>query len=199
MRRIFTAIDISDEARIKVARYIENVRDEFPNLRVGWERAEKLHLTLKFLGDIDEDRLNNFIEAVEETAEQLSNFKLQISGTGAFPSPRNARILWLGVRDERGSLQRLNEILETECKRKGFEREKRNYKPHLTIVRLREPPKSKELVGKHLQNDFASIEFAVSRITIYESLLQKSGSIYSVVSKHQFTEDNRIDRDKTKN
>jgi len=188
MQRIFTAIDISDEARRKISEYIEDLRGEFSDLRVGWERAEKLHLTLKFLGDIDEMRLKSLFEAVEETAGQLLNFKLQISGTGAFPSPRNARILWLGVRDERGSLPRLNEILETECERKGFEKERRNFKPHLTIARLREPPQSKELVGKHLRNDFASIEFEVSEIVIYESQLQKSGSIYSIVSKHKFKE-----------
>ncbi len=188
MRRIFTAIDISDEAQMKVAHYIENIRDEFPNLRVGWERAEKLHLTLKFLGDVDEKQLSNLIEAVEKTAEEFSNFNLQISETGAFPSPRNARILWLGGRDEQENLRRLNEILETECERKGFEKEKRNFKPHLTIARLREPPKSKELVGKHLRNDFASIEFAVSEIVIYKSRPQKSGSIYSIVSKHRLKE-----------
>ncbi len=186
MRRIFTAIDISDEARMKVAHYVESLRDEFTNLRVGWERAEKLHLTLKFLGDIDEERLKNLIEAVEKTAEQFSSFKLQISETGAFPSPRNARILWLGARDEQGNMQRLNEILETECKRKNFEKEKRNYKPHLTIARLRQSPQSKELVGKHLRNDFDSIEFAVSEIVIYESRLQKSGSIYQKISSCRF-------------
>lgn len=179
MQRIFTAIDISDEACQKVSDYIENLHGEFSNLRVGWERAEKLHLTLKFTGDIDREQLKSLIEAVEATVEQISKFKLQISETGAFPSPRNARILWLGVRDEQGNMQQLNEILETECERKGFEKEKRNFKPHLTIARLREPAKSKELVVKHLRNDFGAIEFAVSEIVIYESRLQKSGSIYT--------------------
>ncbi len=173
---------------MKVAHYIESLRDEFPYLRVGWERAEKLHLTLKFLGDIDEERLKNLIEAVEKTTKQFSSFKLQISETGAFPSPRNARILWLGARDEQRNMQRLNEILETECERKGFEKEKRIFKAHLTIARLREPQKSKELAGKHLRNGFASIEFTVSEVVIYESLLQKSGSIYSIVSRHKFKE-----------
>ncbi len=173
---------------MKVAHYIESLRDEFPYLRVGWERAEKLHLTLKFLGDIDEERLKNLIEAVEKTTKQFSNFKLQISETGAFPSPKNGRVLWLGVRDEQEDTRRLNEILETECERKDFEKEKRNFKPHLTIARLRQPSQSKELVEKHLRNDFASIEFTVSEIVIYESRLQKSGSIYSIVSKHKFKE-----------
>ena len=187
MRRIFTAIDISDEARRRTSDYIENLRGEFSDLRVGWERAEKLHLTLKFLGDAEEVQLNNLIEAVGKTAEQFSSFKLQISETGAFPSEKNARILWLGALAKQGSLHRLNKTLETECERKGLEKENRNFKPHLTIARLREPMKSKELVGQHLRNDFASIEVTVSKIVIYQSRLEKSGSVYSVVSKHELT------------
>lgn len=186
MRRIFTAIDISEEAKQKASDYIEKLRGEFPHLRVGWERAEKFHLTLKFLGNVDERQLKNLSEAVEQTAEQLSIFKLRISETGAFPSTRNARILWLGVRDAPGSLRHLNEILENECARNGFEKEKRDFKPHLTIGRLRQPAQSKELIEQHLRNDFPAVEFAISEITIYESRLQKSGSIYSIVSKRKF-------------
>lgn len=188
-KRIFTAIDISDEARQKAAAYIENLRREFSGLRVGWDKPEKLHLTLKFLGDTDEARLCNLTEAVEETAKRISNFDLRIKATGVFPSQRNARILWLGVCDEKRSSSKLNEILETESAKKGFTRETRNFKAHLTMARLREPDKSGELVEKHLSNDFDSAEFAVSEITIYESQLLKSGSIYSVVSKHQFKQD----------
>jgi len=95
--------------------------------------------------------------------------------------------LWLGLWDEKGSLQKLNEILETECERIGFEKEKRNFKAHLTIARLREPQNSKELTQEHLQNEFETIEFEVSEITIYESKLQPYGSIYSIVSKHLFS------------
>ena len=179
MKRIFTAIDISAEARQKVSGYIADLQAEFPMVRVGWERAEKLHFTLKFLGDIDEIKLQNLTDAVNETAKRLSDFKLRISQTGVFPSIKKARVLWLGIEYETGSMQKLNEILETECEGKGFSREKRSFKPHLTIARLREPKSSFKLIEKHLQNDFESDEFTVSGITIYESRLQKPGSIYT--------------------
>ncbi len=181
MKRIFAAIDISDEARAKTADYIENLRAAFPRVRVGWERKGKLHLTLKFLGDIDQIQLENLIKAVENTASRISNFRLQISGTGVFPSSRKARILWLGLKDETGNLQNLNKVLETECEQIGFAKEKRNFKPHLTIARLREPHKSKELVERHLENEFKADEFQVSRVAIYENRLQKSGSIYVAI------------------
>ncbi len=192
MKRIFTAIDISDETRIQCADYIEKLRSEFADLRVGWDKPEKLHLTMKFLGDIDENQLQNLTEAVEATARQFAKFSLKISKTGAFPAAKNARILWLGVADEQGILPKLNRVLETECEQRGLAKEKRNFKAHLTIARLREPQNSARLVEKHLSESFESEEFTVSGITIYESRLQKSGSIYQQVSGFRFKVKNQL-------
>lgn len=186
MKRIFTAIDVSDEARTQCADHIEKLRNEFPNLRVGWEKPEKLHLTLKFLGDVDETQLRNLTESVTATARQFAEFKLKISQTGVFPAKRNAQILWLGVSNEQGILPEVNRILEDECERRGLTKEKRGFKAHLTIARLREPHQSLKLMEKHLSENFRSDEFTISGVTIYESVLQKFGSIYSVVSKHEF-------------
>lgn len=188
MKRIFTAIDISDETRLKASNYLEKLKSEFPNVRVGWDKAEKLHLTLKFLGDINEIQLENLSEAVADTARQTSNFEIQIAETGVFPSKRNARVLWLGVRDDQGSLLKLNEMLEEQCSKRGFAKETRAFKAHLTIARLREPQKSAELIKKHLSENFDAEKFTVSAISIYESQLLKSGSIYSIVSKHKIEE-----------
>lgn len=183
-KRVFVAIDISDFARLKASEYIESLQKESSNVRVNWEKSAKLHLTLKFLGDINDEQLDKLIDAAERTAREISSFKMRIEGTGVFPSPKNARILWLGLKDEQGSLRKLNEILEKECEREGFEREKRNFKAHLTIGRLKE--KSDELVKRHLQTDFEPVEFEASEIVIYQSVLQPTGSIYSVISRHKF-------------
>jgi 2'-5' RNA ligase len=185
MKRIFTAVDISAKVRCKVSDYIDELRREFSDLRVGWERPEKLHLTLKFLGDVDDGQLQDLNDAARETAKRISAFDLRVSKTGVFASAKNARILWLGVEDETGSLPKLNELLESACEEKGFLREKRSFKPHLTIARIREPRQSKELIERHLQNDFQSNEFTISEIVIYQSQLQKSGSVYAVNSKHE--------------
>lgn len=187
-KRIFIAVDISDEARQKVSDYIELLRNEFPRLRVGWEKPEKLHLTLKFLGETNERQLAELIKTVEKTAAQFTGFKLQIAETGVFPSPRNPRILWIGVKDETGSLPKISTSLEIKCERIGFKREKRKFKAHLTIARLREPQKLRELANKHLQNEFEPSRFEAFEIVIYESKLQSTGSIYSVVSKHKLKE-----------
>lgn len=185
-RRIFTAIDVSEEVRDRIAKYIENLRGEFPGVRAGWDKPEKLHITLKFLGEASAEQIEKLKIALEEISKHISNFNLQVSATGVFPSPRNARILWLGLNDETGNLLKLNEMLESECEGIGFARETRSFKPHLTIARLREPQKSRELAKKHLNNKFEPVGFTASEIVIYESRLQPAGSIYSIVSKHDF-------------
>jgi len=185
-KRIFTAINISDEARGKIKKYIENLRNEFRGVRVGWEKSEKIHLTLKFLGDVSGEQIEKLKIALGQISENTSSFNLQISATGVFPSPRNARILWLGLKDETGNLLKLNEMLESACAQIGFARETRSFKPHLTIARLREPQTSKQLTEKHLSSAFEPVGFMASEIVIYQSILQPTGSVYSVVSKHVF-------------
>ena len=179
MKRIFVVVDISQEARRKVSDYIEELKTEFATDRVGWEKPEKLHLTLKFLGDTNKNQLKTIFQIVGEIAERIPPFSLRIAETGVFPqNALKSRILWIDVKDEAGSLVRMNELLEKECAKVGFARENRNYKPHLTIGRLREPEKSLRLIKRHLQKEFEPVGFEVGEILIYESRLQPAGSIY---------------------
>jgi 2'-5' RNA ligase len=184
MKRIFIAVDISEEARRKAAAHIETLRNEFPKIRVGWDKPEKLHLTMKFLGNTDVKQLPELEKIIEEISAEIINFKLRIADTGVFPNARNPRILWIDVIDKQGNLAKINELLEAECEKIGFERERRKYVPHLTIGRIREPNRARELAKRHLENGFEPVEFAVSEIVIYESKLLPTGSVYTVVSRH---------------
>lgn len=177
-KRIFTAIDISDEAREKVSDYIASLRRQFPDVRVGWDKPEKLHLTLKFFGDVNEIGLKNVEKVIENTVLQISDFKLLLRSTGVFPNLRNPKILWLDLEDKTNLLKTVNELLENECTKSGFAKEKRTFKPHLTIARLRQPDKSKKLAETHLKNEFPPVEFQVKSIVIYESTLLPNGSVY---------------------
>jgi len=184
MKRIFVAVDISEEARREAAAHIETLRNEFRAIRVGWDKPEKLHLTLKFLGDTDEKQLVELEKIAAEISAGITNFKLRITDTGVFPNARSPRVLWIDVEDERSGLAKINNRLEADCEKIGFARERRAFVPHLTIGRVREPNKARELANKHLQNGFEPVGFMVSEIVIYESKLLPAGSVYSVVSKH---------------
>jgi len=141
MKRVFIAIDISSEARSKIAGYIDRLRRFGRDLRVGWERPEKLHLTLKFLGDVDDHQLGDVEQAVKKVAAEFAGFRLGIYGNGRFPPKGDPRILWLGLTDD-GSVSKLAQALDREIAKAGFEPEKRKFHPHLTIARLREPHRS---------------------------------------------------------
>lgn len=185
-KRIFVAIDISEDARRVTEKYISELKTEFSNVKVGWEKAEKLHLTLKFLGDLNEIQIGSLFEIVQNISKSNSNLKFRIAKTGAFPASRNARVLWLGVDGDVEKLQEINSILENECEKFGFKKNKK-FKPHLTIGRIRELCGSQTLVEKHLENKIEPIEFEVSSIVIYESELQPTGSIYRKVKEFSFS------------
>lgn len=187
MKRVFVAIDISAAARQKAADYTLELRRAFPDLRVGWERPEKLHLTLKFLGDVEDHTLFRVEDIVRRVAGSYSPFDIQLGGTGSFPPKRETKILWVGIQDD-GSLAEIAKQIEKECSTLGFEAEKRKFNPHLTIARLREPHRSADLAKTHLEIGFEPVGFEVREIVIYESKLLPRGSIYTPIAKFPLKE-----------
>ncbi len=183
-KRIFIAIDVSNEVKSEVADYINLLMREFPNLKVNWEKAEKLHLTLKFLGDTEKNLIDELERKVGENAEKIERFSLKISGSGVFPNALNPRVLWLGVEEKSGRLFRLQNLIEKSCFELGFEAERRDFKPHLTIARIRQPKEARDLARFHLQANNEEKSFEVAEVVIYESVLFPSGSVYKVISKH---------------
>ena len=181
--RVFVAVDISEEARRLVAERINFLQAKFSDLRVGWDKPEKLHLTLKFLGEISAEKLPLIINSVENAAIEIEPFSLAVECAGAFPPRGAARILWLGVKDESQNLSAIQKRLETELERIGFERERRDFKPHLTIARLKEPAKARNLTDLHLKTEFPKTVFEVPEIVVYKSDLRPTGSVYTPLAK----------------
>ena len=187
MKRVFIAINLSDSVRRKAAKYIDTLRRVFQQIRVGWIESRNLHITLKFIGETDEENLKKLKDVVEATARKTSNFKLNVCGQGAFPKKERAKVLWLGVDGETNILADLNKRLERRLEKAGFERDAQKFNPHLTIARLREPRASQDLVAAHFSAKFETAKFKVSEIAIYESMPKANGSIYSLISRHQLS------------
>jgi 2'-5' RNA ligase len=181
-KRVFIALDISTEAREVCNMHIDRLRRAFPNVRVGWERPEKLHITLKFLGDTEPWELEKLISAMGEIAGRHASFRLKLSDTGRFPSRQRPRILWIGFIDNSDVLSELHADIEDVCRRQGFKEDGRRYWPHVTIGRIREPMRASVLCDAHLRTAIEPVEFEIAEIAIYESKLQSSGSVYSVLS-----------------
>lgn len=183
--RIFCAVELPEDVREEAARYVARLRERFPNVRASWERREKLHLTLKFLGEIERGRVEDLERATARAAASVSSFDISITGTGAFPPRGVARVLWLGVRDEAGRLSILQRRLEDACFREGFERDERPFRPHLTIARIRTPVGASDLGAFHQNLGFDAGPFGVSEITVVRSELSPSGSHYAPLSRHR--------------
>ncbi|MGD9589479.1 MAG: RNA 2',3'-cyclic phosphodiesterase [Pyrinomonadaceae bacterium] len=177
MKRTFAAIDLSEEARRVAAGHLERLRRAFPGIRVGWERPEKLHFTLKFFGDVEDDLIPSLRSMIETVAGEAKVFEAILAGTGRFPPKGEPRILWLGAADN-GNMRNLAERIESEASKLGFLKEKRRFTPHLTIARLREPFASHGLALAHLETAFEPVRFEVHGITLYESTLLPGGSVY---------------------
>lgn len=186
MKRIFIAVDISAEARTKAADYAREIRSEFPDVRAGWERPEKMHLTLKFLGDTDEGRLNDLAERLRTVAAEFGPFDISVRGTGVFPNANRPRVLWLGVAGATEELTYLARAVDEACATVGFPREQRDHRPHLTIARVREPERGAPLAAEHLRREFDSDDFEVKSLSIVESRLGQNGSTYRVIERIAF-------------
>ena|SRR5256885_11147193 len=182
--RVFCAVELPAAVRARAAEHIARIREAVPDARASWERAEKMHITLKFLGDIEEARVADLSNAAEHAVYHVAPFEMSIEGTGVFPPRGLPRVLWLGVNDASDGLARLHQHLESECERLGFAREKKSFHPHLTIARLRQPKGTGHLAAFHKEMIFETDDFPVTELIVLRSQLGPNGSSYTEISRH---------------
>jgi 2'-5' RNA ligase len=185
--RIFYAIELPLEIRARAAEHIARLRSTLPHLRAGWERTEKLHLTLKFLGNVEESRIPALSLAAERAVSAFSPFTLTVADAGAFPPHGQPRVLWLGISDSSNTLARLQQALEDECAAAGFKREQRPFHPHITIARLRQPAGARQLAAIHKETGFPAMELTVKEIILMHSEMTPGGSRYTPLTRHSLS------------
>jgi len=183
--RSFIAIQLPEEVREGLARLRKELeRDE--HKFVKWVAPGGIHLTLKFLGNIPSKRVTEITEAIAEAAQGISPFHLEISGLGAFPSLRQARVFWVGIGGEAEKLSMLQQNIDSALAVQGFAQEERSFVPHLTLARIRQgaSPLDRrsfgELVDSTIFEDKYHIE--VEAISLMRSQLTPAGAIYTCLS-----------------
>ncbi|MCU0859939.1 MAG: RNA 2',3'-cyclic phosphodiesterase [Thermoplasmata archaeon] len=144
-------------------------------------RPELMHITLKFLGDTDEALVDEIVASMEEATRSIAPFRLTLKGMGAFPSMSNIRVVWVGMEGGQALQQvapRLDELLST----KGFVRDTKGFKPHLTVARTKDgggTTRVQEIVRQNAATVFG--EHAIDRVILKKSVLGPRGPTYSVV------------------
>jgi 2'-5' RNA ligase len=182
--RVFCAVALPPGVRASAAAHIEELRSAVPDARASWDSAEKFHITVKFLGEVEAGRVASLSLAASRAAACAQPFALAIEGAGAFPSKGLPRVLWLGVTDSSGGLARLQSSLEDASAEEGFPREKRPFHPHLTIARLRQPQGARRLAVLHQERGFAPAPFHVEELIVIRSEPGPGGSRYTEISRH---------------
>jgi len=183
--RVFCAVELPDDVRERLKDHIQQLRAAVPEAAASWTRVENIHLTLKFFGNVDVDRIPAITDAASRAVKEFSPFRIGIGATGVFSKPSRAQVLWIGVSDPSGELLHLQQRLENECAEKGFEKEDRAYRPHLTIARIRKPEGARRLAEAHLNMEFKPAEVEVKELILFRSELNSKGSKYTAISKHQ--------------
>ena len=184
--RVFCAVALPGEVREAAAAHVARLRRDFPDARASWARPESLHVTLKFIGEVEPARVEALSRAAGVAVEGFKPFELSIEEAGTFPPRGAARVLWLGVKDVSGALARLQRRLEDECAATGFAREPRAFKPHLTLARLRASKDAQALSEAHRHLTFGPHAFKVSELLVMRSELAPGGSRYTTLSRHPF-------------
>jgi RNA 2',3'-cyclic 3'-phosphodiesterase len=182
--RVFAAIELPSNVQKGIQKQIQQLQAAVADNKASWSRTENIHLTVKFFGNVLPKKIVRISEAASRVVHQLRKFKVEIGKTGAFPKVSQPRVLWIGVEDPTGELARLHELFETECAVEGFDRETRDFSPHLTIARLRRPEGTKALAETNQILGFDSLSVDVNELVVFRSEPSGKGSKYTALSRH---------------
>ncbi len=172
--RVFVAALIPQEIKNEIKQYVDEVRSHWDGVK--WESQEKLHLTLKFLGELEESKVVQIEKQVGETANFYSPFDLEVSRFGGLPDLRNPRVLFIGLAENAG-LSKFQKELEERLTELGFKREDRRFIPHVTVGRI----KGKSRIKGSLPLP-KRLPFFITEVAVMKSVLKREGSKHAPLS-----------------
>jgi 2'-5' RNA ligase len=185
--RVFLAVFPPPEAVALAFDAAQRVRESAGSAagRVSWIRRDNLHYTLKFLGEIGEDGARRAAEGAREAAASLPAFDVTLGAPGAFPNGRRARVLWLGLERGEPEFKALGRAVDVALAKRGFDREKRAFSPHLTIGRVRDDgfDWTEALAATPPLGLSPAARFRVDAVRVMKSTLSSGGSIYEVLAE----------------
>lgn len=184
--RLFIAAGIPQDVLTDLNSAASPFRDAINGAR--WTEPEAQHVTLKFLGSLHPSLQEGVAAACEAVAEGLPAAPIVVSGFGAFPSARRARVLWAGIQDEQNLLARLTGRLDEELQTLGMSPESREFTPHLTLARLKVPSDVRTALAAV---GFTSAPVLLSTFHLFRSHLSPKGARYEVLQSFVLRDDAR--------
>ncbi len=181
--RTFIAIDVDRTIRDRCLALQESLARSGAELK--WVEAENIHLTLLFLGEVEDRTLAALCRAVDEGCATHRPFSMSVESVGCFPNPRRPRIVWVGVGAGADEVTALHDALEPPLLELGcYRREQRAYSPHITLGRIKGEAATDDLAtALAKQAKWRGGETTVREVQVYSSELTPRGSIYTVLSR----------------
>lgn len=181
--RTFICIELPEHERERLGAIQTRLKRH--NARVSWTAPGNIHLTLAFLGDVEETQIPEIVDAVRSACERVEPFDLHLEGAGAFPALTRPRVFWAGVRGEIVSLAELHTRIARALEPLGFERDRRGFKPHLTLGRTKDDrERATAAVARDLADArLAGESFHVDEVIVMRSELNPTGARYTPLAR----------------
>ncbi len=179
--RLFIAIELSGAMKSAIKEVIETLRMK-DHGAIRWVQADGMHLTLKFLGDVPESKIEMVGKAIENACAGVESLSVSLNGMGVFPNESRPRVLWIGLAGEPEALQRVQGKLDEECFMIGFAKEERAFSPHVTLGRMRDdasPQAMQGIVGRLKAIQVSNETHLVDCIALIKSVLGPNGPNYT--------------------
>ena len=188
--RVFVAVDLPAPAKDTLRQTVLELSEALPT-GIRWVDPAGIHLTLKFLGDVEAARVDALLDSMERAAGRfaVSSLSLSLSGLGVFPNAREPRVLWAGVEGQLEALRQLQLLVDEEISKMGFVKEHRPFRPHLTLGRVRDqvPQVERYRIGQVMRKAalVGSHAWEAGGIHLIRSTLTPTGAIYNSIGVRQ--------------
>ncbi len=188
--RLFIALELPPEVRQAAAEVTRELKSSGADVK--WVKPEAMHLTLKFLGEVLEEQAPDIENALKEACAGIAGLELEIKGCGSFPGAKKPQVVWLGMEGQMDQLRGLAGAIEASMELLGFPPERRSFKAHLTLGRVRRGPKRGGKPGGSVvplvraiaaQKEYQGPVFRADKVVLMKSTLTLAGPIYEPLAE----------------
>jgi RNA 2',3'-cyclic 3'-phosphodiesterase len=181
--RSFLSLNIDGVIQLKLKQAQDDARKILSSHTIKWERYEKFHLTLFFLGEISEKIVDDIIKELGSIKLDFRNIRMRTGGIGFFPNRRRPNVIFIDLKEKDGTSERLTDEIDKAVEKFGFKRDKK-FVPHITWGRFRRDHRTK--ISEEININIEPIEITFDSFYLMKSITKPSGSVYEVIQRFKF-------------